>query len=377
MNRPSFTHDDLKSLLQKHSSTSYTHVQIPEPVCAVISRDSDALGDSTTIINQKDLEISRLKEALKRIIEKSQDQSALVEELSRYKKATLELAQKLAAQNPNADEQKKRLLQVLNEKKELEATVSALSFEKATLIARLHELSIKTKYDSQKELLEKRLTEAKESFDALQTAKYALETELQNALQQIENLETTHKQELSVSQACLLERQHAYNQEHEKYETLLQEFEKLKTEAKENKQKLEHVQQQLARRIKECALLEKQAQAEIIKASTLEENLRNETQRCNRLEASLEVLEKNEEQLRQELLMKSTLHEEKVASLQDKLGDLMREIYAQKDELEVMHKQKARLVQLEELYAKFGQIVTTTNVDFSLITKDIPFEYDR
>lgn len=364
MNRASFTQSDLKSLLQKHAPSS-THVQAPistpEPV-------EQSLEHPLELLQQKEeKEIALLKEALRRIIDR----------LSHYKAAAILLAKRLAAQkpleppieNPLNAELKKRFLQLMTQKKELEAAVSSLSYEKAALLARLHELSQKAKHEIQgKDTSEKRLSAALDEIKELERRSCELQ-ESKDAL------ERAHAQDIAVTQACVIERQQAFTDERAAHSALIAEFELVKKEAESNRSRLQLAQQHLARRIKECVLLEKQCQAEVNRAAALQASLNSEIQKSGRLESSLEALGKNEEELRQELLMRSTLHEEKMTNLQDKLSDLMRQTYAQKDALEVMHRQKARLQQLEELYAKFGQIVTPEPALFSQITKDIPFEY--
>lgn len=427
MSKQCLTENDLKILLKKHvpssvvSEKAEVHGTDPLPeqtsnaeaiadltppkqltplkvIDAVASKDdflAEVRADNVISPNMaapESQDTQLLKEALKKVLEKLQEaygsEKILKDELAHYKKVNLELS----AQKPQIEvTAKSQQGLAIVQKKELEAQISSLSFEKATLLARLHELSQKSKQEVQgKDDLEKRLEEILKAHAILQESHNALETNLQEAnaklsqLQEIEQAftelkakEVAYKQELSVSQACVIERQQAFLQEHEKHTALIQQFERTQTQNQEFKEELQKVQQQLARRIKECAVLQRQCENEQKITQELQESLHREMQRANKLEASVEVLCKNEEQLRSELSMKNNLHEENMARLQERLHDLIRQSYAQKDELEVMYKQKARLQQLEELYARFGQIVTTSSTSFSEISKDVPFEYNE
>lgn len=408
---PSFTQHDLKSVLEKLSTASLTkpteQVQ-QKQVQTSASTDSTpvAPNPSLALLKQKDELIKELETRLQTIKQVNTPQndehiSRLEEECSRYKNAVKELAVALSKQKQeNAqqiesrlqltddaeltskelqalleenkryqtelEEHKKRLLRTFTDKKELESKISALSCEKSTLLARLHELNQKSK---QREDIDSRCQE--------------LETELSNANLQLETLKSQQeaslkafKEELSVSQACVIERQSAFETEHKQRVKIQDEATELKRELEDQKTHAQSLEQHLARRIKECSTLKKALDDERVRIQELTTALHDQQQAAKGLEIRVEVLKNNEEHVRQELALKVAVFDEKIESLQQKLALLQHEAQTKGIELERMQKVKARLEQLELLYAQFGQIVTTNkpqeNQGFFALTKDIP-----
>ncbi len=310
-----------------------------------------------------------------------------------------DLALKIHASTLDNQEAKMRLLRLISDKKELEDTVTTLTCEKATLAARLQSITQKNVKleESEKNLSEKmkELTEAlinktdelacvQAELSEQQTLSNNLERkaeenrhlleELQEKLQRqtficqdtqnknyeltesLEALNKNHSQELAVCQACLQEQSHVLEEEQRKHRLLSQEhiFIQKRTEEQENHLRL--LEQHLARRVKECALLSKQLDDLMDRSAQIQNSLNSSLQKCTTLEENLETAKKIENALRIELDSQANLMQDSMREKEHQLSEYAKALQQKEQELNHLRRIQSQFSELEALVKRSVEI---------------------
>ena len=372
-----------------------------------LQKENDALSEELSQLKRKaaNEDLVRYKEAVKKLtlelntlkIKKNDAEKQDFEELIRLSNecsalkqennALTERVEQYQKESPTALEyqaQKKQSIRQACETSELEAKLSQASSEKATFLARLHELSQKNNQLTKvKEETRLKLNETENAYSELQDAHKKVEQlyaekqaqssgqiqeneQLKQKVEELEALHATleqekelHSQEIKVAQACVIERQQKLEQETKKYKTVHEANHVLHKEFEQIQKQKQLIEQHLARRVREASILAKQLDEETAKLERLTDRKMQEIEQNAKLQARLEQLEKNDEEKRCENLQKMMRFEEKIAKLQEKNEALIEENRDKTQELQLMKKVKERLLILEKLYSQFGEIVTS------------------
>ncbi len=311
------------------------------------------------------------------------------------------LVSKIQLTSLDNQEAKTRLLRFIADKKELEDKITSLSCEKATLTARLQSLAQKsTKLAEVETILNEQLKEVTQALESateeLEIARHELveakalsktrETKLEEFSSKIEELEnklryetesakeeqlksserihqlemsqTTHDQELAVAQACLQEQSQVLEEEQRKYRLLSQEhiFVQKRTEEQENHLRL--LEQHLARRVKECALLSKQLEDLMDRSSQLQITLAESSQKCTQLEETIEKSRKTENALRLELDSQANLLQDELQAKDEECLRYQHIIQQKENELTHLRHMQSQFAELENLVKRSAQIFT-------------------
>lgn len=370
----------------------------------IVQELSGKLSQKEIELKQQAIEATARQEALDNQLkrEKLERDKASELELEHYKKTIEELkASQLkmrATDDPllnqlerDLQEQKSKAFRFLTEKKALEAQLSQENCEKETILARLKELSRKTEHkdelqaklkdtlatlvaaEKQVHALEEKISHLEQEKEQANALCKKLQGELeksiqtisefqqaQNSLQDhIEAVKKTYQQELMVSQACVVERQQAFDAEQKRYRLLVDEHADLEKEQHILLRDKQLIEQHLARRVKECLQLEKQLDEERARHSTLQASHTEQLQKNVQLETVLEQHKKHQEYERQEFTQKSANLEDRLSKLQERYDTLYAQNQADLNELLMLRKLKERLGQLEQLFVQFSHIVTS------------------
>lgn len=313
------------------------------------------------------------------------------------------LVHKIQTTSLDSQETKARLLRLIADKKELEDTITTLSCEKATLGARLQSLAQKnTKHEeTESQLTEqiKSLTEALETItkelaalqeehheinshtkllDAQnqeltitlseQTQTLAEQTRRASDLEhknnelhnQLEISLQAHQQELAVTKACLQEQSHVLEEEQKKFRLLSQEhlFTQKRTEEQENHLRL--LEQHLARRVKECALLSKQLEDLMDRTSQLQNSLNASHQKCALLEESLDKAQKLEQALRSEFDEQANRLQDELQAKDQQIQQYIQALEHKENELAALRRMQNQFSELENLIKRSAEIFTAS-----------------
>lgn len=283
------------------------------------------------------------------------------------------LAVKEQAATLDNQDAKARLIRLIEDKKELEDKVTLLSGEKATLAARLQSFMQKAiKHEETEFLLTDQIKELTKTLEVtteeLSHAKN-LEAELKGKSEALEALEhaytilqTDHQnatQELAVTKACLHEQASILEQEQQKNRLLSQEhvFAQKRSEEQENHLRL--LEQHLARRVKECALLSKQLDDLMDRTSQLQSSLTASSQRCQTLEETVEATKKIEHALRIEFDAQANMMQDALEQKEKELREYAAELEQKNKELAALKVLEGRFIELEELTRRSMQILST------------------
>lgn len=321
------------------------------------------------------------------------------------------LTVKLQTTSLDSQETKMRLVRLISDKKELEDKVTSLSCEKATLAARVQNLTQKcTKFEELEEALNEQIKELTTTLEATTTDLATSQEDLhqmrktnqelvkQNQQQSLEleqlqetaqtqtiqlldfekknstleqaldGLKQSHAQELAVTKACLQEQSHVLDEEQKKLRLLSQEhlFTQKRTEEQENHLRL--LEQHLARRVKECALLSKQLEDLMDRTSQLQNSLSINSQKCDQLEDSLETSRKTENALRIELDAQANSLQDQLRAKDEQIHQAQQLLQQKDTELNTLRQMQNRFLELENLVKRSAEIFTaidTPTISFS------------
>lgn len=277
---------------------------------------------------------------------------------------------------------KQRLLRLVTEKRELEEKCAHLSNEKAALIAKLrdlqaqqsakdadsttsskklHELSWTCEHQSR--LLEERQKQLDETLaqnrqansfigelqaSLLETSSLCGSTQekLRALTDELEGAKKSFREQQSVSQACIVDKQQRLEELERRYRELVQDHDAIKTRFQELEQHAKQLELHLARRVKECALLSKEIESQKTYRSELEKTL------------EAKKLQIEESAVREEKLTHDIATRQKEEqTLQQKLEALEGIQQEQDQELDRLRKAEERLLQLEQLFGQCGQLL--------------------
>ncbi len=313
-----------------------------------------------------------------------------------------ELALKVHASSLDNHEAKGRLLHFITEKKELEDQLLALSCEKATLtarnqsqaqkVAKLEEaeahLSEKMK-DLSKTLLDttEELKTSQDLLNKLEAQKIEREAKIQDLITRLEDAlerskshqtsseelqiknrqlqelsdenQKTHAQELAVCQACLQEQAQVLEEEQKQHRLLQQEQIFIQKRAEEQENHLRLLEQHLARRVKECALLSKQIEDLMDRTSHLQNALTTSTQETSSLKEALDTAKRIENALRFEFDSQANSYQDSLQSRDAELSELRLTLQAKEDELTFLRRVQMQFSELEELMKRSQQILSS------------------
>lgn len=290
------------------------------------------------------------------------------------------LTLKMHASTLDNQEAKARLLRLVEDKKELEDKLTLLSGEKATLAARLQSFMQKcSKHEETEFLLTDQIKELTATLEATTeelTHTKALEAqnrELQEALKDkidvVEELELANRtlqaqyeglnQELAVTKACLHEQSAIFEEEQQKHRLLAQEHVFVQKRSEEQENHLRLLEQHLARRVKECALVSKQLDDVMDRTSQLQSSLTASSQRCQTLEEALDAAKKLEHALRIEFDSQSNILQDALHQKDRELFECNQILEQKEKELEELKKLEQRFAELEELARRSMQIIST------------------
>ncbi len=340
-----------------------------------------------------------LKKQLKAVEVEVKQQKETIDELrSALHEAKLELlkkeeslTEKIHESSLDGQEAKSRLVRLLNEKKELEDKLSALSCEKATLAARLQsqkselvkleerealtseqinevvnaleetteklterELELQTV----KELLKKGEAKAEEyraKIDELQKERLlaqetALKVEqLEDKLQEVTR---SYEQELTLCKALLQEQKEKLAEEQKAHRLLADEHIFMQKRIGEQENHLSLLEQHLARRVKECALSSKQIEDLMDRTTELQNSLTVHTQKVSYLEESLDSARKVENALRIELDHQANMLQDDLSRKDEEIDSLHLHIQKQEQELIQLRKIQAQFSEVEALFKR-------------------------
>lgn len=333
-------------------------------------------------------ELDKAKSAIREL------STLLTETKEQLKKRDEELIRKDLSSQESHDT-KQRILRLIADKKELEDKITSLSCEKATLAARLQSIQQKNLLgDEAQQMLTSRLNELtcllEETTQTLQTTQEALlekqtiaashelqnqklmqeqqllqetnselrqrtqhqEDELQTLKTRLESSERAHVQELSVSQACLLERSQALEEEQKKHRLLTEEHIFVKKRLEEQENHLRLLEQHLSRRVKECALLSKQLEEQMDRVATASTQLAAVEQTFAAQKEDYDRLQKAELNLRKELETQSRHY-------QEERHELLAQLEEKDRELADLRQLQSQFVELEHLFKKTNEILAT------------------
>lgn len=331
------------------------------------------------------------------------------------------LLSKLQTTSLDSQEAKTRLLRLLQDKKELEDKITTLSCEKATLAAKLQSLQQRATQheESENELrnqlsaatntleqitqdlanTEEALQEEKELVDTLQNTideltdtckelEIALSTQITETdeakkqvlelTEQVEQVKTSQAQELAVTKACLQEQSQLfqaqtalYEEEQRKSKLLTCEHEFLQKNKEEQENHLRLLEQHLARRVKECALLSKQLDDLLDRNTELLANFAQEKERASQHELSLESLRKVENALRIELDSQANQLQDELSKKDKELITLTRKVDEKETELINLRRIQNQFFELEELVKRQAQIFSQSLVPLHKIEEQV------
>ncbi len=379
----------LKELETKNAQTEKALVKQLE-----LSKElSDAIEKQKQALSEKELEIEQYK-ALVASLTKSQ-------EIVQLDAATLH--EEIAASNQDIRETKERLLRLITDKKELEDKVTSLSCEKASLTAKLQSMTLKCAkgdeatlalqdqlkevahtLESQSEELaslhqafceeqrssqkqEAKNKELEERLEILQNElveQHSLNRELESKNSElsfaIEAIKTSQSQELAVSQACLQEQSHMLQEEQNKLRLLSQEHLFTQKRADEQENHLRLLEQHLARRVKECALLSKQLEDLMDRTSELQSSLTQSTHKITALEESVEATKRSEAALRQELDAKISSYKESLRQKEQEVKSLYENVQQKEQTISSLRHVESQFHALEQLLKRSSEIITSS-----------------
>lgn len=306
-----------------------------------------------------------------------------------------EYALKVQASTLDSKETKDRLLRLISDKKELEDTVTSLSCEKATLAARLESLIQKAHLaqDAENTLTQKVKELTKRLEDSLLELKTSQELaferekknqellsrleelhtlshynkeleERQTALSQhLEALKVSSAQELAVCQACLQERSQTLEEEQQRFRLLSQEQLFLQKRVEEQENHLRLLEQHLARRVKECALLSKQLEEQMDLSAQLQNSLTERLQKSNELEKELQQAKKIENALRIDLESQAASYQDALKIKESELSDCFDALHSKDQELAHLRRIQSQFLELEQLVKRSNDIFQSQDPD--------------
>lgn len=417
---PMYTQDDLKEILQKligkrpkqaPQTVSIAPVPVLVPVqereCANIEPVSSPSLKVEKVIEQKEKQNEKQNEKLNEIQNEKIDQLTSTLHQTEHKVAELEKelhsakfhARSLEEAHHDKQDSKAKVLRLIGEKKELEDKITSLSCEKAALVAKLQGLvqKLASNEESHAELSKKMheiasllmekteeltksqlaIREQTSASDALikenSTLKVELETiklnlkkeeealqeaqlKLHDITNQLDVAKKNFSQEIAVSQACLIERSQALDEETKKNRLLSQEhlFAQKRLDEQENHLRL--LEQHLARRVKECSLLSKQLEEQMDRYSSSQNSLGEQERKVKLLEASVAELKAQAEQSKIEHAQKTQAFTDEQTRLESKMQDLLRQRAQLDEENKALRQTQMRFEQIEKLIKQTQEI---------------------
>lgn len=307
-------------------------------------------GNKSTDIDLLKNENERLKTATKELIveinslkNKPAEKPALpLEDFDALKSHKARLEQELA-------EQKQRALRFMCDKKEIDEKILSLNNEKASILARARDLAQKN--------------------SALTESQRLLTLQLQEASSSLEEKNTL----LTEKEALLHDLETQVHKGLREYEALKLSQESLHVQFEEREQHLKLLEQHLARRVKECAILSKQLEEENEKQAVLQKNNQAQLETITSLQNLLDQSRKTEEALRQELIAQAKIAQEELSTSEQKFETLLASWKNQGQELNTLKGLQARFVELEQLFGQFNQLFSKPIASFDSPTSQKEF----
>ncbi len=408
------TTGDLKNLLHKiigkPVATEMERPPVPaitplvEDVQEVIKVEEKQAPLTTTLESSQEAmqdvpNTKQLKKQLKALEAEIKEQAATIDllrsSLQEAKLHTLKteenLSEKIHTSSLDSQEAKSRLVRLINEKKELEDTLSALACEKATLAARLQSehsnylkleerealLAEQTKelvktleemtetlaardleVETFKELTKKndlKIDEYRTKIDDLQKEKLAaqdIELKMRVLEEKIAHDARAYEQELTLCKALVHEQKEKLLEEQKSYRLLADEHLFMQKRIGEQENHLSLLEQHLARRVKECALSSKQIEDLMDRATELQNSLTVSTQKVSYLEETLDNARKVENALRIELDHQANMLQDDLRRKDEELDALHLEMQKQEQELTHLRRIQAQFSEVEALFKR-------------------------
>lgn len=247
------------------------------------------------------------------------------------------LIRKTSALEEELQEHKIRLLHAINSKKELEEELEAKVYEEALVHKKLEKAKdLEKQQDAIIQELEKQIATdhtLEQSLEEKKATIQILEKRLEEAeapLQALTEKEHTQQQALNEKEA-LLEKQHTHMQQVEKH---------------------------LAKRVKECALLNQKLEESKQKAAAFDKKESDLKEAINQLQTTISQKEKVQKTV--EAKHKKTL-DDMQASLekeQEKYKQLIASWEHQKQKIDEMSQAQQKLEQFQTIFGQFGKLLT-------------------